>query len=102
LLIVKFIVALGSLPLGVDLSGAGLRLLLLLVGLLLIKGELHSWLRYCGSHVTVGMGLEGWSVLWGWHSGDGVSRGHHVAPSGPGDPELPYAPQAAPPLSEDS
>jgi hypothetical protein len=44
LLASKLVMTLGCHPLSVDPPGVGLRLLLLLVGLLLIGEELHSWL----------------------------------------------------------
>jgi hypothetical protein len=80
----------------IDLSGAGSCLLFLLVSFLLIGEELHSWLGYRGLHRDSQDGLESQSVLRRWCSGDGVGRGHHIAPSRLGDPELPLAPEVAP------
>jgi hypothetical protein len=77
-------------------------LLLLLVRLLLNGEELHFWLGCYGPHCDRRDGLESWNVLRRWRSGDGVSRGHHVAPLGAGDPELPLTPEVAPSLPKDS
>jgi hypothetical protein len=49
----------------------GSCLLFLLVSLLLIGEQLHSWLGYRGSHRDRRYGLESRSVLRRWHSGDG-------------------------------
>jgi hypothetical protein len=65
LLIDKLIMVLSYPPLDDDLPGAGSRLLLLLVSLLLIGEELHSWLEYRRPHHDRRGGLESWSVLWG-------------------------------------
>jgi hypothetical protein len=102
LLVSKFIMVLGGPPLSVDLSDTGSHLLLLLLGLLLIEGELHSWLRYHSPHRDHRDGLEGRSVLRGWRSDDGVSWGHHVARLGPRGSRAPLVPEVAPPSSEDS
>jgi hypothetical protein len=84
LLIGELIVALGCPLLNINLPGAGSRLLLFLVSLLLIRGVLHSWLRYRRPHHDRRDGLESRSVLRGWRGDDGISRGYHVAPSGVG------------------
>jgi hypothetical protein len=49
--------------LSVDLLGMDLRLLLLLVGFLLDKEELHTWLRCHSPHYDHRDGLECQSVL---------------------------------------
>jgi hypothetical protein len=72
---------LGCSPLNVDLSSLDPRLLLLLVSMLLNGQELHSWLGCHSPYHDHWDGLESQSVLRRWRSGDGVSRGHHVAPS---------------------
>jgi hypothetical protein len=46
----KLIVVMSCPQLGIDLLGAGSHLLLLLVSLLLIGEELHSWLGYRHPH----------------------------------------------------
>jgi hypothetical protein len=51
----ELIMALSCPPLGVDLSGVVPFLLLLLVGLLLIRVGLHSWLRCVIRTMTIGM-----------------------------------------------
>jgi hypothetical protein len=60
----------------------GTCLLFLLVSLLLIEEELHSRLGYSGLHRDRQDGLESRSVLQCWSSSNGVSRGHHIVPSG--------------------
>jgi hypothetical protein len=82
LLASKLIVVRRCPPLGIDLSSVGSCLLLLPVSLLLIEAEFHSWLGYHRPQHDHQDGLESWSVLWGWHVGDGFSQGHHVTPSG--------------------
>jgi hypothetical protein len=84
LLVGELIMVLSCPPLDVDLSGVGLRLLLLLIGLLLIGEGLHSWLRCRRSHSDCQDGLESWSALRDQCGDDEVRRGHHVAPSGAG------------------
>jgi hypothetical protein len=59
----KLIMVLSCQSLVIILPGAGLRLLLLLVSLLLIGKELHSWLGYRHLHHDRRHGLENWSVL---------------------------------------
>jgi hypothetical protein len=103
LLLGKLIVALSCPLLDIDLSGAGSRLLLLLVSLLWIGEELYSWLRYRRLHHDRRDGLEIRSVLRGWRDGDGVSCSHHTAPSGAGGSRAPPpVPEAALSSSEDS
>jgi hypothetical protein len=102
LLVSKFVMVLGGPLLSVDLSDIGSHLLLLQLGLLLIEGELHSWLRYCSLHRDRRDGLEGRSVIRGWRSDDGVSWGHHVARLGPRGSRAPLVPEIAPPSSENS
>jgi hypothetical protein len=98
----KLIVVLSYLQLVIDLPSACSHLLILLISLLLIGEELHSWLGYYGPHRDRRDGFESRSVLWCWCSGDGVNQGHHVAPSGGGDPQLPPAAEVAPSSSEES
>jgi hypothetical protein len=105
LLVGKLIVVLSCSPLDVDMSGVGSRLLLLLVSLLLIGEELHSCLGWRGPHCDRRNGLESRSVLRHWHSGDGVTWSHHVAPSGVREsraPPPPLSPLVALSSSEDS
>jgi hypothetical protein len=100
MLVGRLIMALGRSSFGVDLPGVGSCLLFLLVSLLLHGEELHSWLGCCGPHCDYRNGLESQSVLRRWSSGDRVSRGHHVAPSGAGGSRAPQVPEAASSLSE--
>jgi hypothetical protein len=95
-------VALRHPSLSVDLSGVGSCLFLLLVCLLLVLRELHSWLRRCRSYYDCRDGLKGQSVLRVRCVDDGVHRGHHIAPSGAGGPELLPVPDVAPSSLEDS
>jgi hypothetical protein len=60
------------------------HLLLLLVGLLLVGEELHTWLWCHSLHHDHRDGLVCQSVLQCRCGGDGDSRRHHVAPSGAG------------------
>jgi hypothetical protein len=57
--------------LNIDLLSMGSHLLFLLVSLLMIGEQLHSWLGYRGSHRDRRYGLESQSILRRWHSGDG-------------------------------
>jgi hypothetical protein len=66
LLACKLIISLSPPLLGIDLSGAGSLLLLLLVGLLLIEEELHSWLGHHRPHHDRRDGLESRSALQDW------------------------------------
>jgi hypothetical protein len=84
LLTSKLVVVLSNPQLGVDLSSVGSCILFLLVSLLLIVEELHSWMGYHGLHRDRQDGLESRSVLQRYCSGDGVSQGHHIAPLGAG------------------
>jgi hypothetical protein len=81
MLISKLIMVLSCPPLDVDLSGMGSCLLLLLVSLLLIEEEFHSWLGYCHLHHDRHDGLVSRSALRSWCDDDEVSQGHHVASS---------------------
>jgi hypothetical protein len=69
----KLAMAMSCPPLDVDLPTTGLCLLPLLVSLLLIREELHSWLGYHGPNHDHRDGLQNLSVVWGWHGEDGVS-----------------------------
>jgi hypothetical protein len=85
----KLIVVLCHPSFGINLLGAGSRLSILLVSLLLYEEELHSWLRRRGPHHDHWNGLENQSAIRCWHICDGVSRGHHVTPSGAGGSRAP-------------
>jgi hypothetical protein len=74
LLTIRLVMTLSHPHLDVKLPSADLRLLLLLVGLLLNREELHLWMGCCGPHRDCLDGLECWC------SGDGHSWGYHVAP----------------------
>jgi hypothetical protein len=101
LLIGKLVVVLSYPPLSVDLLGTGSRMLLLLVSLPLIGEQFHSRLGYRCPHHDRRDALRarvfsevGMMVM-------GSVRVTMLHPQGPEDPELPSAPEAAPPSLED-
>jgi hypothetical protein len=55
--------ALGGPQLGVNLMSMDLCLLLLLVGLLLVEEEFHTWLCCGGPHSEHWQGQKYWTVL---------------------------------------
>jgi hypothetical protein len=88
----KLIVVLCHPSFGINLPSTGSRLMSLLVIMMLYGEELHSWLGCHGPHCDRWIGLESRSVLQHGRSGDGVSRDHHVAPSGGGGSRAAQAP----------
>jgi hypothetical protein len=93
----EIVVALGCPLLSINLPGAGSRLLLLLLRLLLMgRGS------YYRPHHDRRDGLESWSVLRGWRGDDGISRGYHIAPLGVGGSRAPPVPEAASSSLKDS
>jgi hypothetical protein len=85
----KLVMVLSRPLLGIDLPGAGSCLLHLMVGLLLVGEELHSWLGCHCLHHDRRDGMEIWSALQDWCGDDGGRRDHHVAPVGAGVSQTP-------------
>jgi hypothetical protein len=98
----ELIMVMGSTQLSVNLRSVDSHSLLLLVGLLLVGEEVHTWLWHGGPHRDHRDGQEHWGALRHWCGGDGDTQGFHVAPSGAREPELPPSPQATPLLSKES
>jgi hypothetical protein len=74
--------ALGGPQLSINLPSMDPRSLLLLVGLLLVVEELHTWLWHGGPHRDRWDGQEHRGALRCQCGGDGDTQGYHVAPLG--------------------
>jgi hypothetical protein len=92
----------GGPQVGVDLSSMDPRLLLLHVGLLLVREELHTWLWSRSLHHDRWDGLECQSAIWRWCGGDGDNQSYHIAPLGARGFRAPPAPLVAVLSSEES